>query len=308
MVQTAHRARAPADETASPPTQHALRQGLAYGLIGVAAFSLTLPATRVAVAELDPTIVGLGRAIAAALLAGIVLAAGGQRFPGLAVLPRLGVVALGIIVGFPWLSAWAMQHVPAIHGAVVIGLLPLSTAVFAALWAGERPSALFWLATLTGSGAVVIYAAFSGGGTLHLADLALLGAVVSAGLGYAEGARLARTLGGLQVISWALVLAAPLLAVPVGFAVAAHGLHAGAAAWGGFAYVSVFSMYLGFFAWYRGLVRGGIARIGQLQLLQPFLTIVASAALLGEPLSAGALVAAAVVVGCVAIGRRARIG
>ncbi len=300
--QTTDRSRA----DASPSS--ALRQGLIYGLIGVAAFSLTLPATRIAVAELDATIVGLGRAIAAALLAGIVLAVGRQRFPGVAALPRLAVVALGIIVGFPWLSAWAMQYVPAIHGAVVIGLLPLSTAVFAALRAGERPSGLFWLATATGSAAVVVYAAFSGGGTLHVADLALLGAVVSAGLGYAEGARLARTLGGLQVISWALVLAAPVLAVPVGLAVAAHGLHAGAAAWSGFAYVSVFSMYLGFFAWYRGLVRGGIARVGQLQLLQPFLTIGAAAALLGEPLSAGALIAAAVVVGCVAIGRRARVG
>jgi len=286
----------------------AARQGLLYGLIGVAAFSLTLPATRIAVAELDPTIVGLGRAIAAAGLAGVVLFFNGARFPAPTHLPRLAVVALGVIVGFPWLSAWAMQHVPAIHGAVVIGLLPLGTAIFAALRAGERPSALFWAATLAGSLAVVAYATYSGGGSLHLADLALVGAVLSASLGYAEGAQLARTLGGLQVISWALVIAAPALVLPVGLAVAAHGLAAGPAAWGGFAYVSIFSMYLGFFAWYRGLARGGIARVGQLQLLQPFLTIVASALLLGEPLSAAALLAAVIVVGCVAIGRRARIG
>jgi drug/metabolite transporter (DMT)-like permease len=201
-----------------------------------------------------------------------------------------------------------MQSVPSVHGAVVIGLLPLSTAVFAALWAGERPSALFWGATIAGSAAVIGYALTVGGGSLHLADLALLGAVIAAGLGYAEGARLARTMGGWQVISWALVVAAPVLAIPVGLAIHAHGLSAGPAAWAGFAWVSLISMYLGFFLWYRGLVLGGIARVGQLQLLQPFLTIVASALLLGERVTPEALVAALIVLVCVMIGRKARIG
>jgi drug/metabolite transporter (DMT)-like permease len=213
-----------------------------------------------------------------------------------------------VVVGFPWLSAWAMRAVPSVHGAVVIGLLPLSTAVFGALWAGERPSALFWAATVAGSVVVVGYAFAAGGGSLHLADLALLGAVIAAGLGYAEGARLARSLGGWQVISWALVIAAPVLAIPVGLAVHAHGLSAGPAAWAGFAWVSLISMYLGFFLWYRGLVLGGIARVGQLQLLQPFFTIAASAVLLGEQVTPAALVAALIVLGCVVIGRRARIG
>jgi drug/metabolite transporter (DMT)-like permease len=291
----------------SQPTS-AVRQGLVYGFAGMAAFSLTLPATRAAVAELDPTVVGLGRAIVAAALAAVALAAAGQRIPDGATLKRLAIVALGVVVGFPWLSAWALQFVPSVHGAVVIGLLPLSTAVFAAVWAGERPSALFWVATVAGSAAVVGYALAAGGGTLHLADLALLGAVIAAGVGYAEGARLARVLGGWQVISWALVIAAPVLAIPVGLAIHAHGLSAGVAAWTGFAWVSLVSMYLGFFLWYRGLVLGGIARVGQLQLLQPFLTIAASAALLGERVSPAAIVAALVVVVCVAIGRRARIG
>jgi len=291
----------------SQPHRDTVRQGLAYGFAGMAAFSLTLPATRIAVAELDPTVVGLGRAIVAATLAGLALAATRQRLPDRATVKRLAIVALGVVVGFPWLSAWAMQSVPSVHGAVVIGLLPLSTAVFGALWAGERPSALFWAATIAGSAAVVGYALAAGGGSLHLADLALLGAVVAAGIGYAEGARLARTLGGWQVISWALVVAAPVLAIPVGLAIRTNGLAAGAAAWTGFAWVSLVSMYLGFFLWYRGLVLGGIARVGQLQLLQPFLTIAASAVLLGEAVSPAALVAAIVVVACVAIGRRARI-
>jgi drug/metabolite transporter (DMT)-like permease len=286
----------------------AARQGLAFGFAGMAAFSLTLPATRTAVAELDPTVVGLGRAIVAAALAAAALAAARAPLPERATLGRLAIVALGVVVGFPWLSAWAMRVVPSVQGAVVIGLLPLSTAVFGTLWAGERPSALFWAATAAGSAAVLIYALAAGGGSLHLADLALLGAVLSAGLGYAEGARLARVLGGWQVISWALVIAAPALAVPVGLAIGAHGLHAGPAAWAGFAWVSLVSMYLGFFLWYRGLALGGIARVGQLQLLQPFLTIAASAVLLGERVTPAALAAAAVVLVCVVIGRRARIG
>ena len=292
----------------APQKQDAVRQGLAYGFAGMVAFSLTLPATRTAVAELDPTVVGLGRALVAASLAALALAASGQRLPDRATVKRLAIVALGVVVGFPWLSAWAMQSVPSVHGAVVVGLLPLSTAVFGAAWAGERPSPLFWAATLAGSAAVVGYALTVGGGALHLADLALLGAVVAAGLGYAEGARLARSLGGWQVISWALVIAAPVLAIPVGLAIHAHGLSAGPAAWTGFAWVSLVSMYLGFFLWYRGLVLGGIARVGQLQLLQPFLTIAASAVLLGERVPPAALVAALVVLLCVAIGRRARIG
>jgi drug/metabolite transporter (DMT)-like permease len=286
----------------------AAREGLIFGLLGVSCFSLTLPATRIAVADLDPTIVGLGRAIIAAALALAVLLARRQPLPPPALWPRLGVVALGVVVGFPWLSAWAMDRVPAIHGAVLTGLLPLSTAAFAALLAGERPSPLFWLATAAGSAVVVGFALLSGGGGLELADLALLAAVAAAGLGYAEGARLARRLGAWAVICWALLLSAPVLIVPVGLEIAAHGVAAHAASWLGFAYVSVVSMFLGFFAWYRGLAKGGIARVGQLQLLQPFLTILAAALLLGEAVTPLALGAAALVLLCVAAGRRARIG
>ena len=232
------------------------------------AFSATLPATRLAVAALDPVFVGLGRALFAAVLATALLAATRSPLPRRASWPRLAVVALGVVAGFPLLTAWAMRHVPASHGAVVVGLLPLATAVAGALLAHERPSRRFWTCAVAGSAVVVGYALWKGGGALHVADLLLVGAVIAAAIGYAEGARLAREIGGWQVISWALVLAAPFLAIPTWRA--AGGLaDAPWTAWAGFAYVAVVSAYVGFFAWYKGLAEGGIAAVGQVQLLQP---------------------------------------
>jgi drug/metabolite transporter (DMT)-like permease len=282
------------------------RAGLLYGLLGVTSFSLTLPATRVAVAGLDPVFVGLGRAVVAAVLAGIVLAVTRTPFPGRHALPRLALVALGVVVGFPLFSAWAMRYVPAAHGAVVIGLLPLATALAGAWLAHERPSALFWASAAAGSAVVVAFALWQGGGTPQPADALLVLAVVAAAIGYAEGGRLARTQGAWQVICWALVLSAPLLLVPTLWVADGRLATASAAAWTGFAYVSVVSMFLGFFAWYRGLALGGIAAVGQVQLLQPFLTIFASAWLLGEPIDAATLIAAALVIVVIAVGRRAR--
>jgi drug/metabolite transporter (DMT)-like permease len=277
--------------------------GMGYGSLGVLAFSLTVPATRFAVGALDPTIVGLGRALVAAALAAALLAATRQRWPTRAQSGRLLIVASGVILGFPFLSAWALRQVPAALGAIMIGLLPLATAFVAAVRGGERPGRRFWLASLAGSAAVVGYAIVSGAGGLHAADLALLAAVAAGAVGYAEGGRLARTMGGWLVISWALVLAAPLISVPVALAVWRHGLDAPAAAWAGFAYVAVISQFLGFFAWYRGLALGGIARVSQLQLLQPFLTLAASAFLLGEQLTPLTILIALIVVAAVAVGR-----
>jgi len=273
------------------------------GLIGVVAFSVTLPATRVAVAALDPVFVGLGRAVVASVLAAIVLAVTRTPLPRPSLLPRLAVVAGGVVIGFPLLSAWAMRYVPASHGAVVVGLLPLATAGAGAWLAHERPSRRFWRWAFAGSAVVVAFALHQGAGTLHVADLLLVGAVIAAAIGYAEGARLTRELGGWQVISWTLVLCAPLLVVP---AWRALGDVAGVPpqAWLGFAYVSLVSMYLGFFAWYKGLSLGGIAAVGQLQLLQPFLTIAFSALLLGERIDTATLVAAALVIASIALGRR----
>jgi drug/metabolite transporter (DMT)-like permease len=197
-----------------------------------------------------------------------------------------------------------MRSVHASHGAVVIGLLPLATAVAGALIAHERPSRTFWACAIFGSAVVVAFALWQGGGTAQPADGLLVLAVIAAAVGYAEGARLARTLGGWQVISWSLVIAAPVVAVPTAMSIDARILSAPASAWTGFAYVSVVSMFLGFFAWYRGLAQGGIGAIGQVQLLQPFLTIFASALLLGERIDWATIVAAALVIASIALGRR----
>ncbi|MBD2629033.1 DMT family transporter [Trichormus variabilis] len=281
--------------------------GLAYGFLGVLIFSLTLPSTRLAVAELDSTFVGLGRAVVASILAALLLKVTRQPIPLRRHLSSLVVVALGVIVGFPLLSAWAMRSLPASHGAIIVGILPLATAIVGALRTGERPSTKFWLCSGIGSTVVVGFAVITGGGRLQITDLALLGAVIAAAVGYAEGGRLSRELGGWQVICWALVLSAIPLTVPVAIAIAQHGLHASLQAWLGFGYVSVFSMFLGFFAWYHGLAIGGVVRVSQMQLLQPFLTIFASVLFLQEQMTTPTIITALVVFATVAVGKKAPI-
>lgn len=281
------------------------RLGYALGLVGVLCFSGTLPATRVAVAYLDPVFVGLGRALVAAVLAAVVLAATRSPWPARRLWPRLALVAAGVVVGWPVLSALAMRQVPAAHGAVVSGLLPLATALAGAWLAHERPAPRFWICAVAGSLVVVAFALWEGGGAPQWADLLLVGAVIAAAIGYAEGARLTHILGGWQVICWVLVLSAPFLVVPTALATDARMLDAPWPAWAGFGYVAVVSMFLGFFAWYRGLALGGIAAVGQTQLLQPFFTIFASALLLGERVDAATFIAAAGVVAAIAAGRRA---
>ena len=277
---------------------------LLWGGLGVLGFSFTLPATRVAVQELDPTVVGLGRALVAAALAGLVLAVVRGPLPTRAQWPRLAIVAAGVVFGFPLLTSLALTHLESGHSAVIVGLLPAATAIAAVARAGERPSRAFWIAALVGLAAVLVFAAVQGAGRPRPADLLVLGAVVAGAVGYAEGGALARELGGWRVISWALVLSVPVL-VPVVLASAATtGLDAGPAAWAGFAYVALFSMFLAFFAWYRGLAEGGVARIGQLQLAQPVLTLAWSALLLGEQIGLATLLAAAAVLLSVAATQR----
>ena len=281
--------------------------GLFYGSIGIVVFSLTLPATRIAVVDLDPVFVGLGRAIVAAILALILLIITRQRLPPRRDFPRYCIVVAGVIIGFPLLSAIAMQDAPASHGAVITGLLPLSTALFGVWRAGEKPSPQFWIFAIAGSGLVLIFALISGAGAIHPTDWALLGAVIAASLGYVEGAILARTSGSWQVICWSLILSVPVL-LPIVLQHLPRSISSVSTnAWWAFLYVSVFSMFLGFFAWYRGLALGGIARIGQMQLLQPFLTILASAILLHEPITPTTIGFAVATIACVALGRRAAI-
>ena len=226
---------------------------------------------------------------------------------------RLFLVSAGVVLGFPLLMTLALARVPAAHAGVVTGLLPLATGIVGALRAGERPTWLFWCAGVLGSAVVVIFAWSQGDGHLQSADLALFGAVVAAAIGYTEGALLSRSLGGWQTISWALVLAAPVTGAlmiatfawwPDGGRALAH---APAAAWLGFGYVTVVSQFVGFFPWYRGLALGGVARVSQLQLLMPFLTLLASALLLHESISPATMGTALLVVATVAIGRRAAV-
>lgn len=236
-----------------------------------------------------------------------VLAARREPLPARRHLVHLAVVALGIVIGFPLLTSLALAHVPAAHGAVVVALLPAATAAMAVLRAGERPPGRFWVAAAAGLVAVLVFAVSQGAGRPATGDLLILAAVALGAVGYAEGGALAREIGGWRVICWALVLAAPLLVPVVAWQVARTGLHAGVDAWLGFAYVSVFSMFLGFFAWYRGLALGGVARIGQLQLAQPALTLVWSALILGERFGAGTALAALAVLGCAAATQRVRV-
>ena len=281
--------------------------GMWLGAIGVAIFSLTLPFTRMAVAELNPVFVALGRAVVAAGISAVLLYRLRATFPDKAQLKALAITALGVVVGFPVFSSVAMQYVPASHGAIVLGILPLATALFAALRFHERPSAGFWIMALLGSGLVIAFALQQGGGSFHLADLALFAAVIAAAMGYAEGGRLSQSMGGQQVICWALVLAMPVL-LPITIWLGWHyGVQASPRAWLGFAYVSLFSMFIGFFFWYKGLAMGGIARVGQVQLIQPFLTLLGATVILGESLSANNIAFALAVIAVVAIGRRMNI-
>ncbi len=267
-----------------------------------------MPMTKVAVRGLSPLFVGVGRAAAAAVVAAVVLVVRRCPRPTMAQLPHLGGVVFGVVIGFPVLSSFAVRHVPSAHGSVVVGLLPLATAGLAVVRAGERPSSRYWACSAAGLAAVLWYALSLGGGSLHAADLVLLAAVLAGAVGYTEGALLARTMGGWQVICWALVLAAPVtFAVAGASAVSSGGVHATAGQWAAFGYVSMFSMLLGFFAWYGGLARAGIARAGQLQLAQPALAVVWGWPLLGERPTVAALVTAAVVFGAVAVGRKAAV-
>ncbi len=279
----------------------------AYGCLGVLIFSLTLPATRIAVSGFDPVFVGLGRAIVAAGLSLILLLITRQTIPPARFLPNFAIVAGGVVIGFPLLSAIAMRDAAAAHGAVITGILPLATALCGVWRSGERPSLQFWLFASLGSVLVICFALVSGGGSMQWADLAMFGAVGAAALGYAEGAVLARRFGSWQVICWSLLLSAPLLLPIVWQHTPSNFSSIPPAAILGFLYVSIFSMFLGFFAWYRGLAIGGVARIGQLQLMQPFLTIMASAILLGEHLSIETLGFAVAVMGCVILGKRTQI-
>lgn len=279
-------------------------EGWINGFIGMLIFSGSLAATRVAVFGFDPVFLTVARAAIAGLIAAVLLRLLRQPRPSPDNWRSVLIVALGVVVGFPLLTALALQYITAARSIVFIGLLPLCTAIFAVLRAGERPQPVFWVFALAGSALVAGFAIQGADGGMWGGDLLMLGAIVICGLGYAEGAKLSRQLGGWQVICWALVFALPVMIV-LCIATAPESL-AGidGAAWLGLGYVSLFSMLIGFFFWYRGLALGGIATVGQLQLLQPFFGLLIAAIVLAEHVDLAMVLVAMGVVFCVGAAKR----
>ena len=301
-----------------PTTAHdartASRRGFAFGALGVVIFALTLPMTRLAVGDatdpqLPPVFVTAGRAAVAGLLSLLLLWQQrafhrGSRPERRHWLP-LAVSAFGTVLGFPLCIAVALREVDAMHAAVVTGALPLATAIVAALALRQRPSAGFWVCALLGCALVLVFAVWQGSGRLSAADGWLLLAVVTAAVGYVGGARVAAEMPAQQVICWVLVGSLPftlpvmLLTWPDTTAAPVR-----VSAWLGFAYAALFSMWLGFFAWYRGLALGGVVRVSQVQLLQPFLALLFAVPVLGEKLEPVTVLFSLAVLAVVFVGRR----
>ncbi|CAI0743315.1 carboxylate/amino acid/amine transporter [Serratia quinivorans] len=274
-------------------------QGWVSGFLGMLIFSGSLPATRLAVQEFDPLFLTAMRAVLAAVLALGALGLMRQRWPQRQELVPLVMVAIGVVIGFPLLTALALQHTTSAHALVYIGLLPLATACFGVLRGGERPKIAFWLFSVLGSLLVGAFALSQGAGASWVGDLLMVAAILLCGLGYAEGAMLTRKLGGWQVISWALVVALPLTAGVAVWAAPASWPQVSVGAWLSLGYISLFSMWIGFIFWYRGLALGGIAAVGQLQLLQPFFGLALAAWVLHETIQPSMIAVMAGVLVCV---------
>lgn len=274
--------------------------GWINGIIGVLLFSGSLPATRIAVLDLNPIFLTVSRATIAGLLAlgGLIIFK--ERKPTQKQIIPLFIVAVGVVIGFPLLSALALQYLTSADSLVFLGLLPLATASFGVLRGGERPKPLFWLFSIIGSLFIIGYAIAQGITTSPLGISLMLVAVILCGLGYAEGAKLSKTLGGWQVISWALVLSLPFMIPLVFFYRPSSFANVDIKAWFGLAYVSIFSMFIAFIFWYKGLAQGGIASIGQLQLLQPFLGLAVASIFLNEKVSLNMIGITMAVILCVA--------
>lgn len=287
-------------------------RGLWLGLLGVAIFALTLPMTRLAVGtpeapQLSGVFIALGRAVVAAGLSALFLLATRAPWPHRSDWWPLAITAAGVVFGFPLFTSVAMRHVEAVHASVIVGVLPLATAAVGALLHRQRPSAGFWACAALGSALVVAFALLrsgsgAGGLALHPADALLLAAMACAAVGYAYGARLSQHMRAEHVICWALLLALPITLPGAVLTRPETPVHA--TAWWGFGYVAVFSMWLGFFAWYRGLAVGGTVRVSQVQLVQPFLGMLFAVPLLGERLDAVTLGFALAVIATVFMGKR----
>ncbi|MEV5875947.1 DMT family transporter [Streptomyces sp. NPDC052101] len=278
--------------------------GTAQAALGVTAFSLTFPSTAWGLESFGPWSLVAVRSVLAALVAGGCLLVAGVRLPERRHLPGLAVVAAGVVLGFPMLTTLALRTSTTAHAAVVVGLLPLTTAVFSALRTGTRPARRFWLAAVAGAAAVLAFTIGQSGGALTAADGYLFAALLVCAAGYTEGGRLARVMPGWQVIGWALALCLPLTVPAAALALSYEPVHLTARGVAGVVWVAVGSTFLGLLAWYRGMAAIGIPRASQLQLAQPLLTLVWSALLLGEHFTAAAPVTAVAVLVCIAVTQR----
>ncbi|XDD50846.1 DMT family transporter [Leptospira sp. WS92.C1] len=277
--------------------------GMFWGLIGIFIFSLTLPATKLTVGHFDPLFVGMGRAVVAGLLSIFALKITKTPLLPIVILPRLLLVSLGVVIGFPVFSAYALQSIPSSHGGVITGILPLATAIAGTILAKESQTILFWIASLFGSMVVVFYSVWNQDLSFKFGDLFLFLAVISAAIGYAEGGRLSKQHGGWKVISWSLIVSLPFVIIVSAIAFQADDWNAPASAWCGFLYTGIFSMFLGFFAWYKGLAMSGIGKVGQIQLIQPFLTFLFSSLLLSETIDSSMILIGLLVALSIFLGR-----
>ncbi|RPD91845.1 DMT family transporter [Candidatus Pantoea deserta] len=285
-------------------TNSGLKSGWLSGLAGVVIFSGSLPATRIAVQEMNPFFLTFLRASVAGVLAVMLILFLRQRRPQRCQLISLLIVALGVVVGFPLLTAMALRYVTSAHSIMFLGLLPMATAIFGVVRGGERPRLAFWIFSLTGSLLVMGFALFLDGAVSVTGDALMLASVVVCGLGYAEGAKLSRELGGWQVICWALIISLPVMLVATIETIPKGISDISLPVWLALGYVSLFSMLVGFIFWYRGLAAGGIAAVGQLQLLQPFFGLGLSATLLSETVSPVMIMITLGVILCVIGSRR----
>ncbi len=292
-----------------------INRGLWLGLLGIVIFSVTLPMTRLAVGtpaapQMSGVFIAMGRAVVAAALSGAFLLATRAPLPRRADWRPLAITAGGVVFGFPLLTSIAMRYVQAMHASVIVGVLPLATAAVGALLHRQRPSTGFWLCAALGSALVAAFAvlhaspasAATAGVSMHGADLLLVAAMLCAAVGYGYGARLSHHMRAEHVICWALVIALP-FTLPLA-AVTWPGAPLNPSAWWGFGYLAVFSMWLGFFAWYRGLALGGTVRVSQVQLVQPFLSMLFAVPLLGEQLDAVTVGFGLAVIATVFVGKK----
>ncbi|MFI8518098.1 DMT family transporter [Streptomyces sp. NPDC085481] len=287
-------------------TQRDTGRGTLLAGLGVVAFSLTFPSTVWGLESFGPWSLVAVRSVLAALIAGAFLLAGRVPLPERRHWAGLAVVAGGVVVGFPLLTTLALQTSTTSHAAVVVGLLPLTTATFAAIRTGRRPSRTFWFAAVAGAVVVLVFTLQQSGGALSTGDLYLFGALVVCAAGYTEGGRLARLMPGWQVVGWALVLCLPLMVVGAAVALAHEPVHLTAHGVVGLVWVAAGSTFFGLYVWYRGMAAIGIPRASQLQLAQPLLTLFWSVTVLGEELSPAAPVAAGAVLVCIAVTQRAK--